>query len=125
MVPFAGRVQSIRNLTYRLYLRQIRGIRVGDLPRRGLWKERRDGRKFGDIVCAAWEVDVGGAARSVPKVGCPVFARLGAEVAQIHRVKHLSLVLGTIDRCFGFELQKEKIWEGEMTRNPSKSPRDT
>lgn len=103
VVPFTSSVQAVRNFPYRLHLRQICGIGVADLSGRGLWKKRGDGRKLGDVVGAAGEVDIGRTARPVPKLGCPVFARLGAEVAQIHRVKHLSLslVLRTIDRCFG------------------------
>lgn len=84
VVPFTSRIQTVGNFPYRLHLRQICGIRVADLPGRGLWKERGDGRKLGDIVGAAGEVDVGSAARPVSKLGCPVFARLRAEVAQIH-----------------------------------------
>lgn len=91
VVPFTGSVQAVGNFPYGLHLRQVCGIRVADLPRRGLWKKRGDGRKLGDVVSAAGEVNVRRAARPVPKLGCPVFASLGAEVAQIHRVKHRSL----------------------------------
>lgn len=80
-VPFTGWVQAVWNFPHRLYLRQICGIRVADLPGRGLWKKRGDGRKLWDVVGAAGEVDVGRAARPVSKLGCPVFARLRAEVA--------------------------------------------
>lgn len=127
VVPLAGRIQAVRNISYRLHLRQICRVGVCNLPRRPLRKKRRNGRKFWDVVSAAGEVDIGGTARPVPELRCPVFTCLGAEVAQIYRVKHLSLCtpLPTIDRCFGFVLQKEKIWEGEMTRNPSKSPCNT
>lgn len=84
---------------------------------RGLGQEGGDRGELGHVVSATGQIEVGSAAPSLAEIGAPLLARRRAEVAQVDRVKHRSL-LPAPDGGFGPGLAG-KIWEGEMTRYPS------
>lgn len=73
-------------------MRQACRVRVSNLTRGSLRQERRHRRrgrrKLGHVVGTVGEVEARAAARPIPEFGTSVFSRLGAEVAQIDRVKH-------------------------------------
>lgn len=100
VVPLGWRIQSVRHVPNRLHVRQACGVRVSDLTRGSLRQERRHRRggrrKLGHVVGTIGEVEARAAARPLPEFSTSVFSRLGAEVAQIDRVKHR---LDSCTRC--------------------------
>lgn len=115
MVPLAGRLQAVGDLPDWGHLGRIG---IGDLARGGLGQEGGDRGKLRHVVSATGQIEVGGAAPSLAEVSAPLLARRRAEVAQVDRVKHRSL-LPAPDGGFGPGLARGKFWEGEMTRYPS------
>lgn len=156
VVPLGWRIQSVRHVPNRLHVRQACGVRVSDLTWWSLRQKRRHRRggrrELGNVVGTVGEVEARAAARPIPEFCTSVFSRLGAEVAQIDRVKHrpdsctrcpvgwkffaggwgVGGVTGDGGEWRGARTAEErkggKIWKCEMTRAcfPSKvAPKDT
>ena len=88
-VPLAGGLQAVGDLSDRGHLGRVG---IGDLTRGGLGQEGGDRGELGHVVSATGQIEVGGAAPSLAEIGAPLLARRRAEVAQVDRVKHRSLL---------------------------------